>query len=235
MERVEVLLDPLRAFLYQIGGFLPRLALALVILVVGVLIAKGLRFAIEKGLRAINFHIVTRRSGMDDFLQKGGTSLDTVGLFGLVVYWGVILAALIVASNSLGLAQVTDLLGRVMLFIPKVVVGLLILAFGTYFARFVDNAVVSWCQSVGMRDGRLLGRLARYAIVAFVLMIALDQMEVGGALVRQSFLILLGGVVLALALAFGLGGQRWAAARLEQWWPSPAEREDAPTKGDRYP
>ena len=221
MERVEVLLDPLRAFLYQIGAFLPRLALALVILAVGVLIAKALRFGIEKGLRAINFHIVTRRSGMDDFLQKGGTEVDTVGLFGLLVYSVVILAALIVASNSLGLGQVTDLLGRVMLFVPKVVVGLLILAFGTYFARFVDNAVVSYCQSIGMRDGRLLGRLARYAIIAFVLMIALDQMDIGGALVRQSFLILLGGVVLALALAFGLGGRAWAAARLEQWWPSP--------------
>jgi hypothetical protein len=55
--------------------------------------------------------------------------------------------------------------------------------------------------------------------VAFVVLIALDQMGVGGAIIRQSFLIILGGVVLALALAFGIGGQHWAAEILERWWP----------------
>ena len=220
MERVDVLLDPLKAFLIEIGAFLPRLGLALLVLLAGFLIAKAARFGIEKGLRAINLHVVTRRSGMDGFLQKGGTEVDTVGLFGLIVYWFVILAALIVAFNSLGLTYVTELLGRLMLFVPRLVLALLIVAFGTYFARFVGNAVVSYCRSEGVRDGEALGRLARYAILTFVMIIALDQLDIGGAIVREAFLIVLAGVVLAIALAFGLGGREWAAARLEQWWPS---------------
>ena len=52
-----------------------------------------------------------------------------------------ILAALIIAFNGLGLTYVTDLLGRVVLFVPKLIVALLILAFGSYFARFVGDAV----------------------------------------------------------------------------------------------
>ena len=220
MERVDVLLDPLKAFLIEIGAFLPRLGLALLVLLAGFLIAKAARFGIEKGLRAINLHVVTRRSGMDGFLQKGGTEVDTVGLFGLIVYWFVILAALIVAFNSLGLTYVTELLGRLMLLVPRLVLALLIVAFGTYFARFVGNAVVSYCRSEGVRDGEALGRLARYAILTFVMIIALDQLDIGGAIVREAFLIVLAGVVLAIALAFGLGGREWAAARLEQWWPS---------------
>jgi hypothetical protein len=220
MERVDVLLDPLKAFLIQIGAFLPRLGLALVVLIIGVLVAKAARFAIEKGLRAINLHVVTSRSGMDGFLQKGGTQFDTVSLFGLLVYWVVILAALIVAFNSLGLTYITELLTRLMVFVPRLVLALLIVAFGTYFARFVGNAVISYCRSAGVRDGDALGRLARYAILAFVLIIALDQLDIGGAIVRQAFLIVLGGLVFAIALAFGLGGREWAAARLEQWWPS---------------
>lgn len=231
MERVDVLLDPARAFLYQIAAFLPRLALAALVLLAGFLIAKALRFALVKGLRAINFHIVTQRSGMDGFLQRGGTELDTVELFGRLLYWVVILAALIVAFNSLGAAYVTELLGRVMLFVPRVIVGLLILAFGTYFARFVGNAVTTYTHGIGVRDAASLGRLAQYAITVFVVMIALDQLDIGGVIVRHAFLILLGGIVLALALAFGLGGKEWAAARLEQWWPSPPK----PGRKDELP
>lgn len=226
MEQVDVLLEPVRAFMVQLGVFLPRLGIALVVLVAGFLLAKAARFAVVKALRAINFHIVTRRSGMDGFLQKGGTDIDTTELFGVLVYWVVILAALIVAFNGLGLTAVTELLGRAMLFVPKIIVALLILAFGTYFARFVGNAVITYCRGIDLQDADLLGRLAQYAILAFVLMIALDQMDIGGAIVRHSFLIILGGLVFAIALAFGLGGREWAAARLERWWPTIRRRDE---------
>ena len=70
-----------------------------------------------------------------------------------------------------------------------------------------------------MQDAELLGNLARYAILTFVVLIALDQVNVGGDIVRQTFLIVLAGLVFALALAFGLGGREWAAELLERWWP----------------
>lgn len=227
MDRIDMFLEPARAFLLEVGAFVPRLVIALLVLLAGFLLAKAARFAIEKGLRAINFHIVTKRSGMDSFLQRGGTALDTTGLFGLLVYWVVILAALIVAFNGLGLTYATELLSRVLLFVPKLVVALLILAFGTYFARFVGNAVLTYCHGAGVQDADLLGRIARYAVMAFVVLIALDQLDIGGAIVRQAFLIVLAGLVLALALAFGLGGKDWAAARLESWWPT-GKREREP-------
>ena len=228
MERIDVMLEPVRAFLIQVGAFLPRLAIALLVLLAGVLIAKAARFAVERGLRAINFHILTRRADLDGFLQQGGTHIDTIGVLGLLSYWVVILAALIVAFNGLGLTHVTELLSRVMLFVPQLIVALLVLAFGAYFARFVSNAVATYCKGVGLRDGQALGQLAYYAILAFVVMIALDQMGVGGSLVRDAFLLILGGVVLALALAFGLGGKDWAAAQLERWWPSSDPRDRLP-------
>lgn len=220
MQDVDMLFEPARAILLQIGAYLPRLAVALVVLVLGFLIAKAVRFAIEKALRAINLHIVTQRAGLDDFLQQGGMLRDTTGLIGVFAYWLVILAALIIAFNGLGLSYVTDLLSQVMIFVPKVIVALLILAFGAYFARFVGHAVQGYCAKVGIRDADSLGRLAQYAITAFVLMIALDQVNIGGVIVRQTFLIILAGIVFALALAFGLGGKDWAAARLERWWPT---------------
>lgn len=223
MESLNVAIEPLRAFLVQIGAYLPRLGVALAVVVAGWLFAKALRFGTVKALRALNFHVLTERAGIDGFLQQGGTERDTTDLFGLIVQWLVVVGALIVAFNGLGLTQVTELLGRVLLFMPKLLVALLVLVFGLYFARFVGQSVLAWCRSLGIGDAEVLSRLAQYAVVTFVLLIAIDHVDVGGGLVQQTFLILLTGVVLALALAFGIGGRDRAAALLERWFP---RRED---------
>jgi len=226
MDSFNVAVEPLRAFLVQIGAYLPRLGVALAIAVAGWLLAKALRFATVKALRALNFHVLSERAGMDEFLQQGGSRRDTADLFGLIVFWLVMLGALIVAFNGLGLAQVTDVLTRVLLFLPRLLIGLTVMVFGLYFARFVRQWVQAWCRGAEIGDAELIGRVVRYAIVTFVVLIAIDHLDIGSGLVQQTFLILLAGVVFGLALAFGIGGKDRAAAMLERWFPraQPPER-----------
>ena len=219
MDRFDPIIEPLRVFLAQVGDFLPRLLLAIVIFIAGWIIAKAVRFAIDRGLRAVNFHVVTERAGIDHFLREGGVRGDFSSIVAVLFYWIVILAALVMGFNLLGLSYITDLLSEVLRFVPKVMVALLILAFGAYFARFVGNAVCAYCRNISLQDAELMGAVARYAILVFVVLVALDQVNIGGDIVRQTFLILLAGVVFALALAFGLGGRDWAADLLERWWP----------------
>lgn len=219
MQNVNTLLAPLTVFLRQVAEFVPRLGLAVAVLIAGWLLAKVARFATVRALHAVNFNVLTERGGLDAFLRQGGIQTDTSEILGWLVYWLVILAALIIGFNGLGLTYVTELLRQAVLFVPKVIVALLILAFGTYFARFIGNSVIAYCKNIGMQDAALLGKLAQYAIVTFVVLIALDQVNVGGEFVRESFLIILAGVVFALALAFGLGAQKWAAGHIERWWP----------------
>jgi flagellar biosynthesis protein FliQ len=192
---------------------------AIAVLVAGWLLAKAARFAIAKTLRAINFHVLTQRAGIDRFLQQGGTERDTTDVFAAIVYWVVILVSLIVAFNGLGLSQVTDLLSKVLLFLPKVLVALLVLIFGAYFGSFIGQSVSAYCHNAGIGDADLLGRIAKYAIMVFVFLLAIDHLDIGGRLVQQTFLIVLGGVVIGLALAFGIGGRDRAAALLEKWFP----------------
>jgi flagellar biosynthesis protein FliQ len=218
-QRVDMMLEPLRAFLAQVGDFLPRVALAVVVLIAGWLIGKMVRFAVRRALRSVNFHVVTERAGIDGFLQAGGVGMDATEMLAVLVYWIVVLATLVIGFNLLGLTYVTELLSQVLLFVPKVLVALLILAFGAYFARFVGSSVSAYFRNVHLQDAEILGSLARYAILAFVVLIALDQVNIGGDIVRQTFLIVLAGIVFALALAFGLGGREWAAEFLERWWP----------------
>jgi hypothetical protein len=225
MQSIDMLLDTTREFLHQIAAFLPRLALALAVVAVGWLVAKAVRFTVEKALRAVNFNVLTERAGTDRFLQQGGLQGDTTTLFGLFAYWMVILATLIIAFNGLGLMYITDLLQRAELFAPKVLVSMLIVVLGSYFARFVGEAVTTYCDDAQIPDADILGKIARYLIMTFVVMIALSQIEVGGDIVQRTFLIILAGLVLALALAFGLGGREWAAAMLDRWWP-PRRKDD---------
>jgi hypothetical protein len=216
MENVDVLLEPIRTSLRLLGAFLPRVLLAIVILIVGWLIAKALRFAVVRGLRAMNFNVVTEKAGIDPFLRQGGGNIDTVGVLGALVYWLAILAALMIASNSLELAYVTELIGRIVLFVPRVIVAVVVLVFGAYFARFVGTALATYLANIGARHALLVGRLAHYAILAFAVLIALDQLGLG-EIIRQTFLILVAAIGLALALAFGLGGQRRASELIERW------------------
>jgi hypothetical protein len=151
---------------------------------------------------------------------------DTTTLFGLVAFWVVILAALIIAFNGLGLTYITDLLQRVVLFTPKLLIAMLLVIFGSYCARFVGNAVQNYCADAQIPDGDILARLVRYLIMTLVVMIALSHLEIGGDIVQRTFLIILAGLMLALALAFGLGGKNWAAALLQRWWPQDRKDQD---------
>jgi hypothetical protein len=226
MQSIDLLLETVREFLHQVATFLPRLLLALLVVAIGWLLAKAARFAVERALRAVNLPVLTERAGTDNFLRQAGLRGDTTTLFGWVAFWLVILATLMIAFNGLGLTYITDLLGRIVWFTPKLLVAMLVVVFGSYCARFVGNAVQSYCVDAQISDADMLGRIARYLIVIFVVMIALSQVEVGGDIVQRTFLIILGGLVLAFALAFGLGGKEWAAAMLERWWPRHGKDDD---------
>lgn len=219
MGSIDVVLDPVRGFMLQLGTFLPRLAIAVGLLVAGWLIAKAIRFSVVRALRALNLHVLTERAGIDDFLRQGGSKSDATDLFGWIAYAAVILASLIIASNSLGLAQVTELLGRIVLFLPRLLVALLVVIFGSYFARFIGGAVRGYCKRVQLGDGELLARFAQYGIMTFVVLLAIDHLDIGGGLIQETFLILLAGVVFAVALAFGLGARDRAAQLIERWFP----------------
>lgn len=231
MNDVNVFLEPVRTFLVQIAAFLPRLAIAIAIVAFGWLIAKAVRFAVVRTLRVLNLGVLTRRAGIDDFLRHGGVAAGLPELLGWLAQWTVIVAALAIAFNGLGLVYVTQLAGRVLAFLPRVALAVLVLAVGLYAARVGSSALTEFFRQSRIQDADLLGRVAHHVIVVFVVLIGIDVLGLGGNIVRLTFLVLLSGLVLALALAFGLGGQRWAGALLERWWPDTHEERHDDTHG----
>jgi hypothetical protein len=218
MDQVSVVLDTFQLFWIQLGEFLPKFMAALIILVAGWMLAKALHFAVVRGLKIVNFDTLTDKAGIDKFLKQGGIRKTTTDILGILVYWLIILFTLLGAFNILGLTVVSDLVSRITQFIPNVIVAILILTIGLYFARFISESVIAYGRNVGLEDADLMGRLARYSIVGFVIIVALGQMNIGEAILYPAFLILFGGIVLASSLAFGLGGQKWAATQLEKFF-----------------
>src|SRR5688500_1545023 len=151
----------------------------------------------------------------------------------MLLYWLIVLTALLSAFNALGLPYLTDLLRQVVVFVPRLMSALVILEFGAYFARFIAGAVMAYCRNVGIQDGAILGRLAQCAILAAVVPLAIDQVHIGGEVSSCSVLSLLAGIVFALALAFGIGGKDWAAELLARWWP--LSRRDERPKVEDFP
>lgn len=216
MDKVGEVFEPITFFLYELWRFLPRLGLALVVLVFGWMFAKMLQGIVIRGLKYANFDNLTHKAGIDKFLKQGGVKKNTSQILALLIYWLVILVTLLIASNMAGLAVVSELFSRITQFIPKVIVAVLILAIGLYFARVISEIIIAYGKNVGMKDADIIGRVAQYAIMAFVIIISLGQMDIGNAILVPAFLILFGGVVFALSLAFGLGGQKWAASQFDK-------------------
>jgi Mechanosensitive ion channel, conserved TM helix len=217
MDQVNLVMDSVRAYLIEIGRFLPKLTGALIVLVLGWLIAKAMRWAIVHGLTLARFNVISEKAGVDDFLKRGGSRKTTIDVLAILGYWLVMLITLLTAFNTLGLGVVSDLLRRVVLFVPHVIVAVLIIAIGLYFARLLAESVITYGKNVGLEDVEILGRITRYAIMTFVVILALSQMDIGGEILKNAFYIVFGAACFGAALAFGLGSQKLAGELLERF------------------
>jgi hypothetical protein len=215
-QQFDIVMTSLRSFMSDFGMFLPKLIGAVVILIVGWLVSKLLHFVVVRGLKGMRFDALTESAGLDDFLKKGGVRKSAIDVLAAMVYWLAILMTLLTTFNVLGLTALSALFQRVAEFVPNVIVAMLTLTIGLYFARFVADAVTTYTRNVGMVDADLVGRLTRYAIAVFVVVLAIGQFNIPDRLLEPALLMMFGGVVLALALAFGIGGQKWAADKLDK-------------------
>jgi Conserved TM helix len=193
--------------------FIPKLIGFLLILVVGLIIASLVSKAATFLLRKIGFDNVANRIGLTRFEQRMGVKLDPAGVLGKIVYWFILLIFLIPAADSLGLPAVSNILNALVAYIPNVFVAILILFLGTLAATFVGDIVRGFTASANIGNPTVFANVARYAIIGFAAIMALEQLQITPALMNILFTAIVGAAAIAFGLAFGLGGQdaarRW--------------------------
>lgn len=210
MWESSTLLQSLRNSWNEVVAVLPDLLLAVLLLVVGWLIAKLLRRLAIRALRAARIDEIAERSGLDDFLVQGGVEHTTVTLIGGAVYWLILAVVFIALLDALGLRTAEVLMARLAGFVPNLVVATGILVFGTLLARVIGGLVFSYLSNIGSHAAAPIGVLARYAVLVFVLFMAAEQLAIQTAVLVSAFQIAFAALCLAAALAFGLGGRDWA-------------------------
>ena len=210
MNLLTAVITSLTAALALVFSFVPKFLGFLVILLVGWIVASAIARAVTFLLRKVGFDRLSDRIGLSRLGQQAGISLDAAGILGRIVYWFVFLIFLVPAVNALGLTSVSDLLGRVIGYLPNVFAAILILLLGMFAATIVADIVRGAMGSAKMGSPNLFANIARYAILGFVALIALEQLGIAPALLNILFTGVVGAAALAAALAFGLGGQDMA-------------------------
>jgi flagellar biosynthesis protein FliQ len=195
--------------------FIPRLIGFLVILIVGLIIAALLSRAMTFLLRKVGFDRISDRIGLTRFEQRMGLQLDSAGILGRVVYWFILLIFLVPAADALGLPAVSNILNTLVAFLPNVFVAILVLFLGTLAATVVADLVKGATASTNIGNPNIFANIARWAIIGFAALIALEQLKIAPDLLNELFGGLVAAVALATGLAFGLGGQdtarKWLA------------------------
>lgn len=216
MQIQDVIRDSISTFISGIGEFLPNILAAIIILLVGWLIAKVLKAGVLRLLKALKFPSLTEKGGIDGFLATGGVKQSATDVVATLVYWLVMLVVLVMAVNALELEVASQLLNQILLYIPNIIVAVIVIAVGLYAASFVGALVRTAAANAGIEEAGFVAGLSRYALVIFAFAIALEQLRIGREIVTNAVLILFGAAALAAGLAVGLGARDIVARYLEE-------------------
>src|SRR5918995_2162135 len=194
---IESLQNTLGTFL----EYIPQLIGAIVILLVGYLIARALQAQVSRVLRAVGFDNWMERGGIKQFFDRAQTRETPATVLGRLVFWFVFIIAITMAADALGIRQVSEVLGQLIAYIPSVIAAILILVLAALLANFLAGVVR------GATGSDLLANIARYAIIVYAVFAAITELGIAVQLTAPTFLIILGALALGAAIAFGFGAQ----------------------------
>ncbi len=216
----------LQAVMVSIAGalmtflsFIPALIGAIVILIIGWLIAGFVAKLVTRLLERIGFERAAERTGVTGFVARTGARGVTASfVVGELVKWFIRLIFLEAAADAVHLTAVTQVLNQIVLFIPNLIVAVVILMVGALIARFVGDLVRGSASEMGFSNPNMLATISRFAIMAFAVIVAVNQIGVAATLVNTLFMAVVFSIALAVGLAFGLGGRDTASRMWQQWY-----------------
>ena len=219
--------DALRNFL----GFLPQLIGALIVLILGWILAGFIAGLVERGLKAVGFERAAESTGISGFVQRSGSDWTVSRIVAEIIKWFIRLIAIQAAASILGMSQISEIINSILLWIPNLVVALAIIVIGALIADFVAGLVRGATSQMGFTNPDLLSAVARYAIIVFAVVAAVDQLGMAETIVNSLFIGAVAAVALAVGIAFGLGGQQTAGQITQGWY---QRGQDASHKLARY-
>ena|SRR5215210_2072674 len=202
--------QPLQDALAVFLSYIPQIIGAIIILIVGYIIGKVLQALVTRVLRGVGFEDWMERGGVKQFFDRAQTDQTPSSVLGMVVFWFVFIIAITMAADTLGIRQISSFLNQLIAFIPSIFVAILILFLAALLANFLAGIVR------GATGSGILASVVQYGVIVYAVFAALTQLGIAVTLTAPTFLILLGAVALAAAIAFGVGGREVARDIVEK-------------------
>lgn len=188
-------------------AWLPNLAAALLLILLGWVVARVVQFLIRNILTRLGVDRLSERAGISKALTEAGFVSTASDLLARLIYWLVLLVFLLAATESLGLIGVVEILRSFVSYLPSVLAAAVILLLGSLIARFVGDAIRTLALQAGIASGPILGQVVRYVLLIFAIVLALDQLGIETNLLTIAVSVIITSLALALALAFGIGSR----------------------------
>jgi len=222
----KMLIEPFLSFYERVLQFLPNLLTSLLLLIIGIALGMILYAVFSRFFRTLNIDKFTERLGTMELLHKGGIKDPASILLAKAIKWVVIITFIIISLRALDIPPLEHLLEKFFLYLPNVFVAAIILFFGSLLGNFLGRAALIASVNAGLRISGLIARFVKYIVFILAATMALEQLGIGKETVIIAFAIIFGGVVLAFAIAFGIGGKEAAKEYLEKRLKGKEEAED---------
>lgn len=217
----EAVMVSLAAALMTLLSFIPALIGAVILLIVGWILSGFAARVVTALLQRVGFETAASRTGVTNFMHRtGARQMTASSVMGEIVKWFIRLIFIEAAAQAVHLEAVTQVINRVILFIPNLVVALVVVMIGMLIANFVAGLVRGAASEASLGSPNLLAAVAKYAIMAFAVIVAVNQVGIASTLVNTLFMAVVGAIALAIGLAFGLGGRDVARDMTSSWYMS---------------
>jgi hypothetical protein len=204
--------DSLQQGLDSLIGFLPKLLGFLIILFIGWLVAKVVKTALTKGLQKVGLDKALYSGHAGQYVDKVAPNSSPSGLIGTVAFWFIFLGALAIAVSQLGIPALNNFVASIGAYLPNVVAAILIFVVAGAVAAAIGGLVA---RTMGdTPTGKVVGSVVPVLVMAIATFMILNQLQIATEIVTITYAALIGGVFLAMALAFGLGGREVAGQML---------------------
>jgi hypothetical protein len=212
----DVIRKTLTGFGDRLGDFGPNLLAMVVILGVGVLAATAIRVVVRFILPRLGFDRFAQRAGLSLVLQKGGITSPASSVVAVALSWAVLGVFVLLGIGALNLQIAMNLVSGAFTYLPQLLIAVAILMMGALISAFIRRSVLIAAVNAGFPSARLLAGGVHTALMVLFVAMALEHLGLGRQVILVSFTIVFGGVVLALALSFGLAGRDMAREFLER-------------------
>lgn len=208
--------EPVEGFLERFIQFLPNLISAIFLLLIGLFAGWLTKRVLVRLFRILKTDEFSERHGINNILLKGGIKEGLSSIIGRFAGWLVFFIFVIISLSSLNVPAIERLLERFFLYLPNLFVAVVILLMGYLLSNFFGRAALIASVNAGLKASGLIGRFVKLTIFLLAATMALEQLGIGRETIIIAFAIVFGGIVLALSIAFGLGGRDIAKDYLEK-------------------